>query len=404
VRLSDVTPERIDWLWPGRVAIGKPHLIDGDPGLGKSTITLDFAARVSTGKPWPDGQPGGEPAGVVILSAEDDLADTIRPRLDAHDADSGRVLALTGVRTVGDNGGVSIDLPDIADLTAIREAIDAVDAKLVIIDPLMAFLPGAVNSHRDQDIRRALAPLARLAADEGVAMLIIRHLRKSGGSAVHAGGGSIGIIGGARAAYTVGLDPNDDGRCVFACAKINIAAKPPSLSYRIVGDHDHGCARIEWLGVSTVAADDLTRPLDGDADGSEVDAAGDWLEDYLTENGGEAARKDLAKAGRANGHSEAALKRAKVKRGIRHASRGFPRTTVWILPTVSSPGPNSKSEPTEPTGSDLRKRGDGAHSQLNPGIEPTGTTGALCDVCGDPLDPVLVANGDTTHPTCSGLW
>jgi hypothetical protein len=82
--MADVEPESIDWLWPGRVARGKITMIAGDPGLGKSTVTLDMAARVSTGRPWPDAPDVSTPVGsVILLSAEDGLADTIRPRLDA---------------------------------------------------------------------------------------------------------------------------------------------------------------------------------------------------------------------------------------------------------------------------------------------------------------------------------
>src|SRR5690606_19837500 len=96
--MADVQPARIEWMVPRYLARGKLHIIDGDPGLGKSSIGLDLAARLSTGSPWPDSQPGVK-AGVVIMSAEDGLADTIRPRLDAHGADPTRVVAMTAVRT-----------------------------------------------------------------------------------------------------------------------------------------------------------------------------------------------------------------------------------------------------------------------------------------------------------------
>ena len=98
-RLSEVTPQRIEWLWPGRFALGKLTLLSGDPGLGKSFVTLDMAARISNGVPWPDSPTVPNPRGsVVLLSAEDDLADTIRPRLDAAGADVERITAIEGVR------------------------------------------------------------------------------------------------------------------------------------------------------------------------------------------------------------------------------------------------------------------------------------------------------------------
>src|SRR5262249_38270399 len=91
--LSEVQPERVEWLWPGRIARGKITIVDGDPGRGRSVLTVDMAARITTGRAWPDGA-GCPRGGVVVMSAEDGLADTIRPRLDAAGADSSKVVAL----------------------------------------------------------------------------------------------------------------------------------------------------------------------------------------------------------------------------------------------------------------------------------------------------------------------
>ncbi|MFO8013675.1 MAG: AAA family ATPase [Phycisphaerae bacterium] len=116
VCMADVEPEEVRWLWPERIALGKPTILVGDPGLGKSFITLDLAARVTTGAAWPDGAPGGEPGGGVILSAEDGLADTIRPRLDAAGADVTRITALQAVQVANVRGGGSLEEP--VDLSA----------------------------------------------------------------------------------------------------------------------------------------------------------------------------------------------------------------------------------------------------------------------------------------------
>jgi len=122
VRLADVEPEEVRWLWPGRIALGKLMLLAGDPGLGKSFVTLDMAARVSSGAAWPDCPETYNPAGgVVLLSAEDDLADTVRPRLDAAGADVNRVVALQAVRSVEPDTGaerrdpfnLATDLPEL---------------------------------------------------------------------------------------------------------------------------------------------------------------------------------------------------------------------------------------------------------------------------------------------------
>ncbi len=211
VTLDSVRPEHISWLWPGRLPAGKLVVLDGDPGAGKSTLTLDFAARVSTGSPWPDRTPC--PAGdVLLLSAEDGLADTIRPRLDAAGADPSRVHALTEVITAGDDGELRSRPPVIpGDLHLAEQVITEHGVRLAVIDVLMAYLSGEVNAHKDQDVRRALHQMSGLAERTGCCILVIRHLNKSGGpNALYRGGGSIGIVGAARAAFIAVADPEDD--------------------------------------------------------------------------------------------------------------------------------------------------------------------------------------------------
>lgn len=222
-KLSDVTPQPVRWLWRGYIPLGKVTIIDGDPGLGKSLISLDIAACISKQRPLPDGTLADldEPTGTVILSVEDDLADTLRPRLDVADADVERIVHLTAIHE--ENGE---RIPTLADLDAIRTAIKTVKAKLVIIDPLMAYLPGDANSHKDQDIRRNLAPLAKLAAETGVAVMVVRHLNKSEGkNPLYRGGGSIGIIGAARSGLIVAKDSEDENRRILAVSKSNLAER-----------------------------------------------------------------------------------------------------------------------------------------------------------------------------------
>ena len=141
--LSDVTPEQVRWLWPGYIPLGKLTVIDGDPGNGKSTVMCDIAARVSTWRAMPDGTSSDleGPAGVVLLSAEDGPADTIRPRLDAAAADVARVALLECAVSGERERGITL-----ADLDHIEAAIATVNAALVVVDPLMAFLGGDTNS------------------------------------------------------------------------------------------------------------------------------------------------------------------------------------------------------------------------------------------------------------------
>src|SRR5882672_8750419 len=155
--LADVQPEEVRWLWPRRIPLGKVTVLDGDPGNGKSLVSLDLAARVSTGKPMPGEMvSAGGPAAVVILSAEDGLADTIRPRLDALGADASMVHAVVGVK-VDASGEQGVTFP--VDLDALQATVTRLNAKLVVIDPFMAFIGDSVNTRIDHDVRRLLAPL-----------------------------------------------------------------------------------------------------------------------------------------------------------------------------------------------------------------------------------------------------
>ncbi|MBI1796746.1 MAG: AAA family ATPase [Candidatus Eisenbacteria bacterium] len=254
-RVATVTALAVEWLWASRIPLGMLTVLDGDPGLGKSTVTLDLAARLSRGAVMPDGTPGPAAAGVVILSAEDDLARTIRPRLEAVSADLMRI-ATVAIR--GEHGATRDPLVTAADLAGVEHAAREVGAKLIVIDPLMAFLPSGVDAHRDQDVRRALALLRALAERTGAAVLVVRHLNKSGGArAVYRGGGSIGIIGAARAGLLLAVDPENEKERVLAAVKMNLAPMPGALRMRIVLDAGAAMPRVEWLGDSARSASEL---------------------------------------------------------------------------------------------------------------------------------------------------
>jgi hypothetical protein len=337
VRLAAVKPERVDWLWPGYLPLGKVATLDGDPDLGKSVITLDIAARVSTGSPMPD---GAEPVkgAVLILSAEDGLADTIRPRLDAAGGDPAQVITITDITDHDPDGKIinrPVELP--RDLPQVGQVVSRGRVVLVVVDVLMAYLSGTVNSHRDQDVRRALHPLAVMAERTGCCVLVIRHLNKSGGQhAIYRGGGSIGIVGASRAAFMVGADPDDPAgqTRILAPVKTNLATRPPSLAYKLVPDDLRGCVRVDWLGVSERRAADLLAADDDEARDEKTAAgeAAEWLIGFLRDQGTEARSADIKKAARGAGIPERTLQRGRVKAKVRIRTSGFPPTTVWYLP------------------------------------------------------------------------
>ena len=182
VKASDVEPEQVEWLWKGRIARGKITILEGDPGTGKTTLALSLAACISNGDPLPGEQDGGRPRTVIVFSGEDDIGDTLRPRLDAAGADCSRVI----FENLRDPDAVPFMLP--RDLDELERTIIEHDAALVIIDPVLSYLDPDTDSHKDQSVRAALMPLAALAQRTRVSIILIRHLNKdSSKSAIHRG-------------------------------------------------------------------------------------------------------------------------------------------------------------------------------------------------------------------------
>ncbi len=336
IRLSDVLPERLEWLWAGRIPLGKITVIDGDPGLGKSTVTIDLAARVSTGSRMPDGSPGRAPAGVILMNAEDGVADTVRPRLEAAGGDLGRVAVLTISEEGYDRPAL---VPD--DLVELEAAIIEMGAAMAVIDPLMAHLPGSVNSYRDQDVRRALAPLAAMAERTSCAIVVIRHLTKggAGGNSLYRGGGSIAFIGAARAGLLVAADPDDDSgeRRILAGTKENLSRLAPAMSFTLesttIGD-GIPTSRVLW-GEATdhTAAQLLAVQVLEHEDHGPRDEARDVLLSILA-NGPVGAKEARAEA-RLAGIADRTLDRARAAMGViatRTGGLGAAGRWEWSLP------------------------------------------------------------------------
>lgn len=326
INLADVKPEPVFWLWPRRIPLGKLSILDGDPGLGKSSIALDLAARLSRGGSMPDGSDTdiGGPAGTVLLTAEDGLADTIRPRLDAAGADPTRIAALRAVPNGDDER-----LPTVRDVDDIEEAIERVDAKLLVIDPLVAYLGGDVNSYRDQDVRAALTALSELADRRGVAILAIRHLNKgSAGNPLYRGGGSIGLIAAARSGLLVAADPDDETEKVrvLAHTKSNLAAPPPALTYSL--DTTRQNVRVRWGGETSRTAAELLATRD-DEDRSAKSDAMEFLREELAN--GPVAAPDVKKRAKAAGHAWITVRRAADRLNVEKRKRGFAKGWEWVL-------------------------------------------------------------------------
>jgi hypothetical protein len=330
VALSQIAPEPLRWLSPGRLAAGKITLLDGDPGLGKSTLLCEFAARISRGDPLPGGD-AAPPRPVVLMSAEDDPYDTIRPRIDAAGGDPRRVIAFATLP----NDASTETLGAIPDhLYVIEEIITRTRAALLIIDPLVAFLARGHNANSDQGVRRAFHALKGLAERTGVAIVAVRHLNKSmTANPLYRGGGSIGIIGAARCGLLLAPDPEDAERRILASTKDNLGLPPPSLAFRLLSSPGSDVARVVWEGESQWTAGQLLREsASGVPTHSLLADAREWLRAALAD-GPRSAREILREAGDA-GIGRNLLYTARKLEGVAIAKERIPGGRwVWSYPT-----------------------------------------------------------------------
>jgi hypothetical protein len=333
VCMADVQPELIEWLWPGRIAIGKVNLLSGDPGLGKSLVTLDVAARVTRGTKWPD-EKGTAPLGsVILLSAEDDAADTLRPRLDAHGADCQKIHELQAVKDWNSEGECIRAFDLSRDIEELRKVIDRTsDCRLVVIDPISAYL-GKADSHVNADVRAVLAPLAQLAAQKRVAIVAVNHLRKGDGAAIHRGMGSMGFVAAARAAWVVAKDKDDPRRRLFLAVKNNLAddSAATGLAYTVEGHGPNKAPTICWEPEPvTITADEALErePKKRGRPPEEVENAMDFLRKVLA-GGPRKAKEIQAEASEAHAISKKTLERAKEKLGVEAFQPEIPGPWYW---------------------------------------------------------------------------
>jgi hypothetical protein len=295
--LSQIQSSSVRWLCEPYLQRGRLALLDGDPGVGKSLISIDLAARLSRGEDFRKAIE--RPQVTILLGAEDNTSDTVRPRAEAAGADLDRVIALD------ESDRAPLFFPE--GVSQLEELICTYAADLVVIDPVTAFLPPQVAANLDQCVRRALGPLAALAARTDCAILLIRHLRKLlGGRAIHRGAGSIGFIAAARTALLAAWHPAEAGVGVLAVTKSNAATPAESLGYRIQTDAA-GRPVLKWTGPVVLPADELGRPPEGRL--HVRDQASAWLLAELAQ--GPRPASEILAAAAAAGIPDRTLRRAK---------------------------------------------------------------------------------------------
>jgi hypothetical protein len=335
--LTMYTVERqpITWLWWPYIAVGKLAIFDGDPGTGKSLAVTNLAARLSQGDPLPDQEgrptfPTGTKHATLLLANEDGLADTLKGRLEDAGADCNQIHVLTGWKDAGGDE----HLFSFQDMPILEQAIAQVQPRLVVIDPVQAYLGAGVDMHRANETRPLLEGLRRLAEQYQCAIVCIRHMAKShqGGKAMHRGLGSVDFIGAARTGLLVEQHPLDPTKVLMAQTKSNIGP----LGRTQVFSKAQG--QFEWCGTSRITAEMLAGSGRGPDPCVFLEACL-WLEDRLGD-GLPRRATDLEDEATEEGLSAATLRRAKKAMGVKSRKDG----DVWywrlpLPPAVSLPTP-----------------------------------------------------------------
>jgi hypothetical protein len=354
VRASTVKIKPIKWIWPGILAAGKFVLLAGDPGLGKSQVSLFICSVISNGGQWPvSGEIYNEKDNILILSAEDGNNDVIVPRLKAVKADLERIHIIEAVKTE-DGKEKTFDLSnDVEKLEKLAMLVDNV--KMIIIDPISAYL-GKIDSHRNTEVRNALNPVIKFCEEIGACLLCVTHLNKGGGSgnALSRVTGSIAFSAAARASFVITRDPDNPDRRLMLPLKNNLAKDTHGFAYKIEEKEVSGIITtcVAWESDKiNLSAEEVLTTQGGKAENKL------FAEEFLREelkDGFEIPSNELYKRAEEHGISPKVLWNTKDKIGAKACKKGFNEGWVWYLPIVTD---NEDSQNTKiPEDSLIHKR------------------------------------------------
>ena len=296
INMQDVEVEEVKWLIYPFIPYGKITIIQGDPGEGKTTLVLQIIARLTKGESIVN-EEAKEPINVIYQTAEDGLADTIKPRLLSADADCSKVLVI-------DDKDTPLTMRDVR----LEQAIVETNAKLIVLDPIQGFLGADVDMHRANEIRPVMKHISELAEKYKCAIILIGHMNKSSmGKSAYRGLGSIDFQAAARSVLIVGRIKDEPEIRVVCQTKSSLAPEAKSLAFRLSEENGFG-----WIGDYDVTADDL---LSGSAKGKKKQMAMEFLENTLAD--GQMPYTELLELAKQKGISEKTLRNAKDELGIK---------------------------------------------------------------------------------------
>ena len=297
IRMSEVDTQTVEWLWEPYIPFGKVTIVQGNPGEGKTTFALRLAAACTTGGTLPGMKPL-PPFQVIYQTAEDGLGDTVKPRLIEADADLDRVLVI-------DEAKRELTLSD----ERIEKAITQNGARLIILDPIQAYMGEKTDMNRANEVRPMFRRLADVAERTGCAVILIGHLNKAaGGQSAYRGLGSIDFRAAARSVLLIGRVKREPNVRVIVHDKSSLAPEGKPVAFCL--DPETG---FSWIGEYDITADELLSGAGGNT-ATKTEQAERLILDLLAD-GKELASEDIVKAAAEAGISERTVQNAKRNMG-----------------------------------------------------------------------------------------
>lgn len=329
--LADIETDLVSWLWFPYIPRGKLTIISGEEGLGKSWLTCAFASSVTTGSGFPLNFESFEPGNVLMLSAEDGLADTIKPRLESCGADVEKIFAPNEAIIFDEKGLIRFEM-----------YISEVEPALVTIDPLFAYTSARADINSANQSRSISSALATIAENYDCAIVLIRHISKSKGmgDARAAGLGSIDWRAAVRSELLVGKNPHDEIERAIIQTKNNLAPLGDSIGFIIEGNSDKAILR--WTGKSNLTAEKILSSPENNGGKIEQSEAIAFLQEALLD--GKRPAKEVSEEATLEGFSPQNLRTARKKLGViskkEGGNFGGDQRWVWVLPNLEDVSKN----------------------------------------------------------------
>ena len=313
IRMSEVQSQEIEWLWYPFIPYGKLTIIQGDPGDGKTTMVLNLAAKLSKGEALDKNMKVTEPVNVIYQTAEDGLADTVKPRLELAGADCERIIVI-------DESDKSLSMVD----ERLEEAIVRTGARLLILDPIQAYLGGGMDMNRANEARDMTKKLGALAEKTKCAIILIGHMNKaSGNKAAYRGMGSIDFFAVARSVLLVGRVEGESNTRAVVQIKNNIAAFGHPKAFAL---SEEG---FQWIGDYEITVDEVLGGIAPKA--NKMEQAKQMLRE-LAETQNAVLSNEIFDRADELGISKRTLENAKKELGIR--ARKINNAWYWELDKV----------------------------------------------------------------------